>query len=217
MGNNVFAPFSTNPNIFLVQNIGINPQKTISIFNYPIPYLGTRDLLRIPGIAESEIRASLLKGTLNHKIKTGEVIVLLSDIDLTQYNTVQKAFLMSAGITIGLGQTGGSGITAQDHETLRQLIHFIDSGGPGDGFSPAPFKVIAPFGSPFPTNITWYIDSTQIQKIVVKIIVYNANKTPNTIQWNMYGTDGSTIVESVIDSFAYSGIFETSRTRTVLI
>lgn len=123
MGNNSFAPWSSNPNCFIVQNIGTNPKKTIRIFNYPINYNGTRDLIKIPGVAESDIRASLLKGELNHKIKTGEIVVLCSDIDLTQYNFTQQVFLQSAGITDGL-LIGSNQIT-------QELNDRINSGGGG--------------------------------------------------------------------------------------
>ena len=64
MGMNSFAPWSKNPLCFIVQNIGTKPKKTIRIFNYPIRYGHVRDLLRIPGVSEESIRASLLKGEI---------------------------------------------------------------------------------------------------------------------------------------------------------
>lgn len=109
---------------------------------------------------------------------------------------------------------GGSGITAEDHKTLRQLIHFID-GGPAEGFVSGAYKEIIPSGSPFPTSIIWYESSNKLKKIVEKTIVYNANKTPSTITWKVYDTDGSTVLATVSDSISYSGIFETSRKRTI--
>lgn len=109
MGNNSFAPFSTNPECFIVQNISPTP-KTIFIFNYPINYWCTRDLLRIPGVAESDIRSSLLKGELNHKIRAQEITILCSDIDLLQFNDANKAFLTAAGITKGLEVPGGGNV-----------------------------------------------------------------------------------------------------------
>jgi hypothetical protein len=101
MGMDSFAT-STNVNgCFVVQNV--SPQvKTISIFTYPINYLCLRDLIQIPGVSESSIRASLLKGELRNKIRVGDITVVCSDIDLLQFNSVQKAFLESAGIVNGL-------------------------------------------------------------------------------------------------------------------
>jgi hypothetical protein len=91
MGNNSFAPGSRNPLRFIVQNITIEP-KTIMIFNYPINPGCTRDLLKIPGVAEDDIRSALLKGQIKHKILTGDIKIISSDIDLLQFNTAQLVF-----------------------------------------------------------------------------------------------------------------------------
>jgi hypothetical protein len=108
MALNSFAPFQKINGGFVVNN-NSNPKKTIFIFNYPIPYGASRDLLAIPGVSESDIRASLLKGELLHKIIVGEISVLASDIDLLQFNAAQKSFLQGAGIVNGLDPVGGSG------------------------------------------------------------------------------------------------------------
>lgn len=95
--------------------------KTIRIFNYPIPYGQTRDLLQIPGVAESDIRASLLKGELQHKIRAHDITILCSDIDLLQFNDKQKLFLQNAGVVNGLvanGGTGTGGFDVQDSELI---------------------------------------------------------------------------------------------------
>lgn len=97
----VFAPYSKNPQCFIVHNIA-TCKKTIKIFQYPILYNTSRDLLRIPGVSESSIRGSLLKGEIKHKILAGEIYVLCSDIDLLQFNLEQKQFLINAGITNGI-------------------------------------------------------------------------------------------------------------------
>jgi hypothetical protein len=101
MGMDQFAPNYKINGCFVVQNI--SPQvKTINIFTYPINYMQTRDLLQIPGVAEQDIRASLLKGELNFKIRAKDIIVICSDIDLLQFNTSQESFLKGAGIINGL-------------------------------------------------------------------------------------------------------------------
>lgn len=101
-GFNDFAPYFKRNGCFVVRNITPDRKKIIKIFNYPILYNTTRDLLQIPGVAESDIRASLLKGELRHKILAKDIVVECSDIDLLQFNDDQKAFLQSAGIINGL-------------------------------------------------------------------------------------------------------------------
>jgi hypothetical protein len=216
----IFAPFVSNPLTFTVQNITSgNRAKTIRLFQYPINSLGIRDLLKIPGVAESDIRASLLKGELRNRIINNEIVVVASDIDLLQFNDINLAFLTAAGITNGTTVSGGDGygITEAQHKTLRDLIHFIDSGG-GDGFTSGAERVILPEGDPFPTTVIWYLDSTLTTKLVQKDIVYNPNKTVATIQWTMYDYDGITIIHQILDTISYTNnIFESTRIRTIVI
>ncbi len=86
---------------FVVKNIAPRG-KTIQIFRYPILNQRTRDLLAIPYVSEADIRHSLLKGELMMKIKTKEIEVVQSDIDLLQFNNEQKQFLKNAGVIKGL-------------------------------------------------------------------------------------------------------------------
>lgn len=213
MGMNDFAPFLKKYGCFVVRNVTPDRKKTIKIFQYPINYMQTRDLLQIPGVGEADIRASLLKGELRHKILANDIVVECSDIDLLQFNLDQRAFLRAAGVINGL-DIGGGILTPAEHQVLRQLIHFIDE-GPGDGFASGAFKEILPTASPFPTSTTWYTDVTLTQKIVEKLIVYNASKFPITITHNMYDTDGVTIVHTVEDMITYNGAFESTRVRTI--
>lgn len=209
-----FANFRKINGCFIVRNISNDRNKTIKIFNYPILNGQERDLLDIPGVAEADIRASLLKGELLHKIRSNEITVICSDIDLLQFNNSQKLLLQSAGIVNGLEVSGTGGLTPSDHQTLRQLIHFIDE-GPGDGFASDAFKVV--LGQPFPTSITWYVDNTQTLKIVEKLITRDSsNNNPLTITYNMYDVDGITIVHTVTDTIAYTNnVFESTRTRSI--
>lgn len=220
---------------FIVKNTSGNSttspyQKTIKIFNYPILYGDTRDILQIPGVQEADIRAALLKGEIRHKLLNGDIAMVSSNIDLLQFSDKQRAFLQTMGITEGvqvgfdeldgyvqslLGGGGGGGLTPFQHQTLRQLIHFIDE-GPGDGFASGAFKEILPTGSPFPTSVTWYLDVGKTKKLVEKFITYTPNHFPSQIHWNMYDFDGVTIVHTVIDDFTYSSAFESSRTRTII-
>lgn len=110
----------------------------------------------------------------------------------------------------------GSGISAADHKTLRQLIHFIDS-GPAEGFASGAYKEVT--GGVFPTSVIWYTDATKTSKIVEKTITRSGggatNVKPTPVVWKIYDTDGTTVLATVSDAITYSGVFETSRTRTI--
>jgi len=112
-------------------------------------------------------------------------------------------------------RSGGGGITASQHQTLRQLTHLAEEGGPFEGFASGAYQETLPAADPFPTSIIWWTSAAKTHKIVEETITYNANKTINTDEWKVYDTDGSTVLATVTDTIAYSGIFETSRTRTI--
>lgn len=226
MGMNVFAPNQPECGQFVVRNI--SPQrKTIFIFNYPINLGETRDLLKIPGIYEAEIKSSLMKGTLKRKFKNGDIELVISNIDLLQFTDCGIQYLegygFTTGVTIGFDQLdgylqsiiGGGGSLEPAHKTLRDLIHFIDE-GPGDGFVSGAFKEVLPNGSPFPTSITWYLDVAKTKKLVEKFITYNSSHFPVNIHWNMYDYDGVTLIHTVIDAITYTTAFESTRTRTII-
>lgn len=109
--------------------------------------------------------------------------------------------------------SASSGITAIEHQRLRQLVHLAEEGGPFEGF-PNVVRDIGPAGSPFPTGSVWWTDSTRQQKIVEKIIVRNSNRTPTTIQWKVYVSGSNVVASSFTDTITYAGVIETSRTRT---
>ena len=228
MGMNSFAYGIKINNSFIVKNIITGSNKVIRIFNNPIPVGATRDLLAIEGIGEADIKSSLLKGEILTKLLSKEISIIKSDIDLLQFNDTQRSFLIASGINLGLeididnitqdlynliSSGGTGGITASQHETIRQAIHFIDE-GPGDGFSTNAYKSVA--GQPFPTNITWWFDNTQTKKIVEKLITRDTNQNATNVTWNIYNTDGATIAHSVSDTITYSNnSLEISRTRSI--
>jgi hypothetical protein len=107
----------------------------------------------------------------------------------------------------------GTGLTESAHRALRQLVHLAMEGGPWEGFASGAHRVIT--GGVFPTLVTWYEASDLVDKIVDLTITYNPNKTPATEQWRVYDVDGSTVLATVTDTIAYSGIAETTRTRVI--
>lgn len=124
MGMDDFAPFHKRNTCFVVKNIITDSNKTVKIFQYPIPIGYERDLLAIPGVSESDIRASLLKGEILHKLLANEITIVCSDIDLLQFNNDQLNFLASKGVTVGLQ------ITNFNMKVIRrediQLVGIID-------------------------------------------------------------------------------------------
>ena len=100
--------------------------------------------------------------------------------------------------------------TQAQHNAFRSLIHFIDS-GPADGFVSGAFRET--IGGAFWTSRIWWESSAKVEKIVELTLTRNANQTPNIEAWQMYDTDGFTVLATVTDTIAYSGVFETSRTR----
>lgn len=106
-------------------------------------------------------------------------------------------------------RTGSGGISAADHEVLLQLIHFIDE-GPAEGFTTGATKTVT--GTVFPTQILWKRSDTT--KLVEQNITW-AGPLPTTVEWKMYAANGSTVLATVTDTIAYSGVFETGRTRAI--
>jgi hypothetical protein len=97
------------------------------------------------------------------------------------------------------------------HETLRQLIHFIDE-GPGHGFPSGALKEV--LGRPFPTGVIWWTSTGKIAKYVEKQISL-PGVAPTQITWNMYATGGTAIAQTMTDRITYTGIFEVSRIRSL--
>src|SRR6266404_5228938 len=125
MGDNSFAPYSSPTISFVVKNVSVQ-KKMIKIFNYPILYNTTRDLMKIPGISESEIRASLLKGELNHKILANDIEIMTSDINLLQFNQDNLSFLINHGIKQGImvGYKNSDVIHYEDQRLVGNINSF---------------------------------------------------------------------------------------------
>jgi hypothetical protein len=98
------------------------------------------------------------------------------------------------------------------HASLRQLIHLAHN-GPFETFASGAYRETV--GGVFPSAVIWYNDNTKAKKIVEKGIAYNPNKTVSQIVFKVYDTDGITVLATATDNITYSGVFETSRVRTI--
>jgi len=108
-------------------------------------------------------------------------------------------------------RSGGGGITEAQHKVLRQLIHFIDD-GPAEGFASGAYKETV--GTPWPSSETWYTASDKLHKIVELTITRDAAQKPTTEVWKVWDA-GDVLLATITDVISYTGIFETSRTRTI--
>ncbi len=130
----------------------------------------------------------------------GEALTLESGTQVTFFNPAPAA----------------ANITPDEHKILQHLIHFI-SEGPADGFTSGAFKEVLPTGVAFHTSETWYVDNTKAKKIVEKLITrpFGFEATPTPVVWKMYDADGTTVIATITDDIVYSGVFESTRTRTI--
>lgn len=106
----------------------------------------------------------------------------------------------------------GGGLTESAHKGLRQLIHLADGGGPFESFTSGATCTLT--GGLFPTSSIWKTNDNK--KIVEEVVTRNPNKTIATRLWKAYDTDGTTVLATVTDTYSYSGITLTSKTRAIV-
>lgn len=131
-----------------------------------------------------------------------ESSVLSSDQGEMRYDGSRFSFYDSVG---EYDPRSGGGISEAQHKALRHLIHLVDTGGPWDGFSTSPYWESKSGTGPWNHGGIWWESSSKSKKIVEKTINRNSNKTPSTIVWVAYDTDGSTALVTATDTYAYSG------------
>ena len=61
----------------------------------------------------------------------------------------------------------------------------------------------------------WWESAAKLEKIVELTVTRGAMQKPVTEVWQMYDTDGTTVLETVTDTVSYSGPFEASRARAI--
>jgi hypothetical protein len=92
---------------------------------------------------------------------------------------------------------GGGGITAEQHRSISQLIHYVE-GGPDS----SAYRETLPAGSAFPTSITWWDSSSKNTKFVEKLITWSG-AYPSQIQWKVYS--GGVVQDTLTDTYDYTG------------
>lgn len=107
----------------------------------------------------------------------------------------------------------GTGLSEEQHKALRQLIHFVDE-GPAESFASGAYREVT--GTIFPSAIIWWESSAKLKKIVSQDITWSGAK-PTQVVWKIYASDGSTVLATVSDAITYSGVFESSRIRTITV
>lgn len=126
-------------------------------------------------------------------------------------NLVFKDVANGSELTLADLVAGAGGLTAEQHKTLRQGIHFVD-GGPAEGFTSGATRTTA--GGLFPTLIEW---KTAGGDLIYDKAINGPVITPSPIVQRVYDTDGTTVLVTLSDAITYSGIAETSRVRTITI
>lgn len=76
------------------------------------------------------------------------------------------------------------------------------------------FEETLPTGDPFPTSEIWWTSAAKVTKVLEATTTYNANKTVNTEEFKVYHADG-TLRTTVLDTYTYSSVFASTRTRTI--
>ena len=103
------------------------------------------------------------------------------------------------------------GMTEAQHKAIRHLIHFIDN-GPAEGFASGAYREVT--GTVFPTAVVWYDKSGEGKKKIVEQLITWTGVNATTVVWKIYDAT-ETLLATVTDAITYSGVFETSRTRTI--
>jgi hypothetical protein len=116
------------------------------------------------------------------------------------------------------GESAGTGMTPNQHKSLRQLIHFTDTNSPGDGFGAGPYQSEVNYQTTvFPSDETWYTTTAKTAKICRWEATYNPNRTFATETWKVYQTNGTDVAAQADDVITYDGIKETGRERTITV
>lgn len=141
--------------------------------------------------------------------RRNKALAIWSDNGDMRFRDVTNPGTDDKGYTLTELLAGTGGVTVSSHRTIPQLIHYIDE-GPGPGFVNGTYKTITASNPIFPSKVEWFREDDTL--FLEKLITYTGiNAT--SIEWNLYDTDGTTVLETMTDTISYSGVFETGRVR----
>jgi hypothetical protein len=73
---------------------------------------------------------------------------------------------------------------------------------------------ILPPAALYPDQIIWYLNAARLIKLLELTFTRNVSNLITQAEWKIYNTNG-VLVLTVTDVITYSGLYETTRTRTV--
>lgn len=202
MGMNVFAPGTNECGQFIVRNI--SPQKKcIMIFNYPINLGCTRDLLKIPGVFDTEIKSALMKGQLRNKFRVGDIELVYSNIDLLQFNDCGINYLEGYGFTTGV-QVGYDQLDGYVQGLLAQ-------GGGGGNSNYLLQQKIAVIGMKNGTNRTFYtpdkfLNGSYMGNYFQISVEHNGKELYENVDYTIAESDGPGTGYDTINIFSFSPV-----------
>lgn len=155
-------------------------------------------------------------GTVSIRYPSGALSVGVDPTNIT-FSTATDLQQMLEDIA---AEISGGGITEAQHKALRQLIHFLADGGPGEGITANnPVKKTS-WNGIFSTGYIWYDDDPDSEpsagKIVEKAVVWSGIMKDSET-WIVYKTDGTSKAADAVDTITNSGITETKRTRVITV
>lgn len=147
--------------------------------------------------------------TVQNSTSDDDSVTIERDVD----DSLVFSDLVAGTYTLSDLVAGTGGLTAAGHRVLRQLIHFVDN-GPAEGFDSGAYREMT--GTVFPTAIIWYDKSGEGKKKIVEKLITWTGVNPTQIVWKIYDS-AEILVATLSDAISYSGVFETSRTRTITV
>jgi hypothetical protein len=129
--------------------------------------------------------------------------------DLDEYMLSEGFAYLSTDTLTTPAQDAASVQTAN----ARRLLDFIDA--PAEGWPSGMYREVI-MGPVAPSAIVWWTNNSPSKLKVVEITyTRNVANCATQVQYKMYATDGTTILSTITDTIAYSGVLETSRTRVI--
>lgn len=199
--------YNSAPAMLGPPNIGLGP-------SYPLGYFTDFTNTTRIGSAIDKINQAMLS------ITSGSSTVFKYNSTTLGLSGVINTINISGSSEGVVGYYSGSVATFYFSESLKEIsrkLILLADGGPFEGYQTGAFRIYGyESNQTFITESIWYTDSLMTSKIVSEKITYGPKRTINTVQWKAYLNDGMTIASIVTDTIYYRGIFEISRSRSII-